>query len=116
MRAALGDGVDVDSGFRSLLGRFGLAVFLSGTGLTSDSRLQFDGLDLRSPQDDNRGTVLDGPTIRSPTSFPITETVAGGSISYLGLKGEDIRSLGGKLKLEIGTAPNAGAYLIQTGF
>ncbi|MBI4410954.1 MAG: hypothetical protein HY541_00520 [Deltaproteobacteria bacterium] len=117
VQAALGEDVPTGPGFRrGLMGPFGVAVFMSNTALSGgDSRLEFSGINLRAAADDNRGTVLDGPVVRSATSFPVTKTIARGSISYLGLKGEDIRRLGGKLKLEMGTGPNSGAYLIQTG-
>lgn len=115
VRAAVGEDAPVAPAFRRLLGRFGLAVFMSGTGLSADARLEFEGINLRASQDDNRGTVLDGPAVRAPGSFPISRTIAGGSIAYIGLKGEDVGRIGGTLKLELGSPGKAGAFLIQTG-
>lgn len=108
-------GGDSDSLFRALMGQFGLALFMDNTGLSDDPRLEFDGLNLRADQDDNRGTVLRGPAINLISSTPITKSVAGASISYVSLTAEDIRSMDGTVVVELASKDRAGAYLIQTG-
>ncbi|HBF14040.1 MAG TPA: hypothetical protein DDW49_11750 [Deltaproteobacteria bacterium] len=115
IRAAYGDSVSVDGQFRALMGQFGLAVFLSGTGLSDNDQLNFDGIDLRGAADDNRGTVLQGPGINSLSSFPTTSTVANSSISYVELTGEQINELSGTVSIQLGDSAEAGIYLIQTG-
>lgn len=101
--------------FRDLVGQFGLALFMSDTGLTSDSRLQFDGIDLRGAQNDNRGTVLNGPAVDSIDSFPLTDTLGGTSITYLEITGEDIEEAGGQISIQVSDESSAGGYLVQTG-
>lgn len=108
-------GGNVETLFRELMGQFGLAIFLSDTDLSSDSRLSVDGINLRASQNDNRGTVLRGPAVQPISSFPMTDTVAGASISYIQISGEDINSLDGQVAVELSSNASAGAYLIQTG-
>ncbi|MDO8519764.1 MAG: hypothetical protein Q7T11_06335, partial [Deltaproteobacteria bacterium] len=81
--AVYGEGTSEER-FGNLMGQFGLAVFLSDTGLSDDSRFQIDGIGLRSAQDDNRGTVLDGPAVNS-ASGGITSTIGGASLSFVEL-------------------------------
>src|SRR3989338_2688815 len=56
------------SDFHSLISLFNLAVTLSDTGLSSDNRFEFSGIDLHGEQNDNRGTILDGPVTVTPWS------------------------------------------------
>lgn len=112
---AYGDEVYVDDLFRELMGQFGLALFMDNTGLSDDPRLEFNSLNLRGNQDDNRGTVLRGPAINVINSTPMTKSVAGGSISYVSLTADDIREMDGTVVVELASKDRAGAYLIQTG-
>lgn len=104
-----------DEDFRELMGQFGLAVFLSDTGLTTDSRFQFDGINLRDPQNDNRGTILKGPSINVMDTFPASETIGSASVSYIKLTGNQINDLGGSFAIKVGENENAGGFVIQTG-
>lgn len=101
--------------FASLLGQYSLAVFLSNTGLSDDDRLEFDGIDLRDSQDDNRGTVLQGPITNDPSSFPFTNTGAGTSASFIQLDSNDIEENNGTFSIEMPEDGHVGGYLIQTG-
>ena len=110
--------VDVVSGtsdtdaFKELLGRFALAVYLDGTGYSDDS-LSFTSLDLRSAQDDNRGTVLNGPAVQNVSSLPYNDSLEGNAITYLQISGEDIIDAGGTIELDFGSGSDYGAYLIR---
>lgn len=101
--------------FRDIMGQFGLAVFLSDTGLTSDDRFQIDGIGLRDIQSDNRGTVLQGPSVISAGGNSLNSTIGGASISYVELTSADIENLGGSLGVSLAGEGSVGAYLIQTG-
>jgi hypothetical protein len=103
---------DTDA-FKELLGRFSLAVYLSGTGYDDDDSLIFNSIDLRSVQDDNRGTVLSGPAIQSVTSLPFNDSLQGNSITYLQISGSTILEEGGTLSLDFGSGSDYGAYLIR---
>lgn len=98
--------------FKNVFGTFALAVYLSNTGLNDDNRLNFLGIDLRAEQDDNRSTVLDGPSVQTLTSLPFTDTLSGNSISYLQITGETIHANGGTLGVEVSSDAKFGAYVI----
>jgi hypothetical protein len=73
--------------FPEFLNRWTIALALSGTHLTSDSRYNYQerstnadtqnlmGLCVRCNAQDNRGTVLDGPATISLTNYPSTSVV-----------------------------------------
>lgn len=98
--------------FQTLFGNFSLAVYLSNTGLNDDDRLNFLGINLRAEQDDNRSTVLDGPSVQNLTSLPFTDTLSGNSITYLQISAQTINENGGLLELEVGSEAEFGAYVI----
>lgn len=104
-----------ESIFRSLMGQFGLAVFLSDTGLSDDNRLNFDGINLRAAQNDNRGTTLRGPMVNALSSSNFTNSIAGASVSFIELTGKSIQSMGGQLGIQLSSSGKAGAFLVQTG-
>lgn len=106
---------DVTLQFRDLMGQFGLAVFMSNTELTTDSRLGFEGINLRASQNDNRGTFLQGPAINNLSSNAIQNTVGGASISFVEITGEEINSMNGTVNLALSGDAQVGIYLIQTG-
>lgn len=114
VNAVYGSTSSVEDYFRDLMGQFGLAVFLSGTGLSEDSRLNFTGINLRAAQNDNRGTVLRGPSVES-ADFPLTANVGGASISFVQVSGSEIQAMGGTLTLQLSSDAKAGVYVIQTG-
>lgn len=114
--AALGDGVqDIDGAFADLMGQFGLAVFASDTTLTSDNRFTIDGVSLRASQNDNRGTVLQGPGISLGTDFPLTQTIGAASMGYVELSASDIQGLNGQLQLQLSPSSNFRVFLIKAG-
>lgn len=101
--------------FNEIMGQFGLAVFMSNTGLSTDARFNFSGINLRTTQDDNRGTVLEGPALTS-SDLPLSSTIGGASVSYVVLTGSQINELGGSIPVALSSNAQAGAYLIQTGY
>jgi hypothetical protein len=99
--------------FKTLLGRFSLAVYLSNTGETTNEQLQFTGINLRTAQDDNRGTVLNGPAVQTVSSLPFTDTILGSSMSYIQIDGQTIINNGGVLPLTFSADASFGGYLIR---
>ena len=112
VNAAMGSGGD-ETDFKSLLGLFGLAVYMSNTGNSNDDRLGFDGINLRSSQDDNRGTVLNGPAVQGISTFPYSDTVTGSGLNYIQLNGSTINDDDGVLSIQVGETGVFGGYLIQ---
>lgn len=99
--------------FQNLLGLFGLAVYLSDSGSTTDNRLGFTGLNLRSVQSDNRGTVLNGPAIQSVSSFPYSDSLSGSTISFMQASGSAVENAGGSLDFDFSGISNFGGYVIR---
>ena len=112
VQAAFGsEGTEAD--FHNIFGMFGLAIYLSNTDQVSDDRLEFLGVDLRATQDDNRGTVLNGPAIQEAGSIPYLDTISGNTINFIQLNGEDIVDAGGSLEVEVGSDDvDLKAYLV----
>jgi len=82
--------------------------------VSSDNRFGFNGINLRTVQDDNRGTVLNGPAVQELSSFPFTDTLSGSAINYMQISGQDIIDNGGSLEISIGsTIADFGGYVIQ---
>jgi len=112
INAAFGsDGSDED--FHDIMGLFALAVYLSNADLTSDNRLGFTGINLRSFQNDNRGTVLSGPAVQDLSSLPFTDTLSGNSITFIQLSGETINNNGGSLEFTFGSQSEFGGFIIR---
>ncbi|MBF0105011.1 MAG: hypothetical protein HQM16_06750 [Deltaproteobacteria bacterium] len=103
----------VEEDFNTLLGLFGLTVYLSNTGNSNDDRFGFTGLNLRAAQDDNRGTVLDGPAVQSITDLPFVETISGSGFAYLQISGKTIIENGGRLDFSFGSNSTFGGYMIR---
>ena len=108
--AALGSSDASD--FHSLISLFNLAVTLSDTGLSSDNRFEFSGIDLHGEQNDNRGTILDGPVTVTPSSFPYQSTITASGLSYVEISGAEILNMGGVLPVAIGAGMTGGGYVI----
>lgn len=99
--------------FKKLLAPFSVAVYLSGSGAENTSSLmQFDGIDLRDVQDDNRGTTLNGPALTQVSSLPHVDTIQGNGVNYLLVTGETIRNSGGKITLGFSSGSDFGGYII----
>lgn len=110
--AAFGDsGTEED--FKAELGLFGLAVYLSGTGASDDPRLSFNGINLRSIQEDNRGTVISGPAIQTVSALPFTDTLMGNGLTYVEISGQTIRESGGTLNFGFDAGAAFGGYVIR---
>lgn len=71
--------------FHEFLGRFALAVYLSNTPAATQEILKFSGLNLRRPQLDNRGTVLNGPAVIQSPELPYIDTLEGHSLTFIEL-------------------------------
>lgn len=97
-----GDGTDLEN-FKTLLGNFSLDIYFS----------DFDGIDLYATQNDNRGTVLDGPELTELTSFSYTNTIQGNGMIYLKLTEDVVTAEGGVLTIQLAEDSNYGGYLIQ---
>lgn len=89
--------------FKTLMGQFSLAVYLN----------DFQGINLRSSQDDNRGTVLNGPAVQEVSSFPYVDTVSGNSLIYLQMSGSTVLSSGGTIPLSFGDGSDFGGYVVR---
>jgi hypothetical protein len=92
---------------------FALAVYFSSTGQSTDAKYEFTGLDLRGMQNDNRGTVLNGPSVITLSQFPLVDTLTGNSIAFVQISGKTIAAANNKLKLNMGNASQFKAFLIQ---
>lgn len=105
--------IDADADLKEMMGQFSLAVYLSDTGLSEDPHYNFNGINLRSIQDDNRGTVLNGPALTSVGSFPHVDTLAGNSMVFIEIDADDAESLGGSISLSFGADSDFGGYVIR---
>lgn len=109
--AAFGDESD-DESLNTFAGYFATAIYLSDTGASSNALYNIDGLNLRETQDDNRGTVLNGPAVIHFNSV-FTNVLKGFSFSYIEISGQDINAQGGSLTLDLGDASVFEAYLVK---
>lgn len=110
--AIAGDPSDITA-FEEALSRFGLMIYFSSTGKSQDENLQLGALNLRSIQDDNRGTLLNGPAVIRVQSFPYIQVITGHSLSYLQVPGTLINQASGELKIKLSQNGRFRAYLIQ---
>jgi hypothetical protein len=99
--------------FKDELARFGLALYLSGNDQALDDDFEISGLNLRSVQNDNRGTVLNGPAILQADDLPLVETLSGYSLAYVQISGPSLNSTDGKINLHVADSSKFKAYLIQ---
>lgn len=104
-------GEDIDT----ILSDFFSALYLSNTGLSSDSRFNFTGINLRAEQDDNRYTVLDGPTVQTASSLPVTGSVLATSSNYSLITGSQIQANGNLINLSSSSSSDPYATLIRIG-
>lgn len=112
INAAFG-GAGTNEDFKEALGLFSLAVYLSNSGLTDDTRLNFDGINLRGLQDDNRGTVLTGPQVQNVSALPFTDTLTGTAITYMKISGASLLATGGVLDLGLSEGTDIGGFAIR---
>lgn len=104
-------GTEADLG--TLMGSFALAVYLSNSEASSDSQYNFSGINLRGAQDDNRGTVLNGPSIQTLTSLDFTDTLQGFSVGYIEISGKLINDNGGNVNFSFASGASIGGFVIQ---
>lgn len=92
---------------------FAFTTFLSDTNYKSSDNLIDDfvikGVDLRSIQNDNRYTYLNGPAIIKAKEFPYANSLRGYSITFIDLSD----SLTGEFQLKISHPEQIKAFLIQ---
>lgn len=98
--------------FYDLMGQFTLAVYLSNTGITSNTLYNFDGINLRATQDDNRSTVLAGPESFELDDLSYTDAVTGNSVLYLEIDGETIVNNSGELSLSVGSGQDMRGFVL----
>ena len=97
------------SAYKFLLGRFALAVYFSDTGMTDDSRYGFTGISLRGSQNDNRGTVLDGPKVLEADTVAVSGNVSSSGIAYVSLPAS------GSIPVSlVGGYDHGSGYMIET--
>lgn len=106
-------GSDSSHSFKDLLGYYALTLYLSNTGLNDDSWFSFIGLDTRGTVNDNRGTVLNGPSVQKVTSLPFTDALQGNAITFLQLSGALISENGGTIDMSFSSGSDFGGYLIK---
>ncbi|MBF0493324.1 MAG: hypothetical protein HQM15_11180 [Deltaproteobacteria bacterium] len=100
----------------SLVSDFFTAVYLSNTGLSSNPRYNFSNINLRAAQDDNRGTVLSGPSVTTASSLPASGSIPGLSAAYFLVSGSTLSSAGNTLNISTTSSDmNPGARLIRIG-
>lgn len=99
--------------FKELMASFSAALYLSGTGLSSDSHYELLGLSLQGSQDDNRGTILDGPDVNQVENFPYHTSVYSSGVIYLHVTGEDILNANSQLALSLAEGMEGGGFIIE---
>lgn len=109
VNAALASASTAD--FSTLLSRFSMALYLSGSASVSDSRYTFSGINLWATQDDNRGTELSGPAVTTNTGSSVSALVASSGVSFVKLSGEEI--VNGTLSLQFGSGLQGGGFLVE---
>jgi hypothetical protein len=112
LSAVMGSGSNT-SDLKELVGRPALAYYYSDTGLFDEPELAIEGIGLRETQDDNRGTVLNGPAVHVISAFPFTQSIQGTGISYVQIPGSVAKANGGQIPLSFGGSDEFGAYLIR---
>jgi hypothetical protein len=96
----------------SIFSDFFSALPLSNTPFSTDARFNFKGINLRSPQNDNRNTVLSGPPV-SVAKLPVNLSVPAASSQYLLVQGSALQRNGNSLNLNSDLAGNPVATLIR---
>lgn len=104
---------ETDANFRDVMGLFALAIYFSDTGLSDDSRFQFEGFDLRGAVSDNRGTFLNGPSIQTISAFPFVDSLQGTGITYVKIPNELLQERDGRIDLSVSESTDFGGFLIR---
>lgn len=98
--------------FKDLLLDFYATLQLSNTGLTTDPRYNFRGIDLHAEQDDNRGTVLDGVQTESIQGTGKGMVSSPGGL-FFSLTGHDILNSGQGISLNAAQGAIPGGAVIR---
>lgn len=109
--AALAD-ADINR-FKDLMGLYATALNLSDTGLASDSRYQFSGINLWADQNDNRGTTLAGPAIELPDELPFSNAVASSGVANVVLSGDQIIEAENRIGIAFSSDMSGGGVVIR---
>ncbi len=108
--------------YPEFVGRWSVALSLSGTNVTSDPRYlyrersidadtgNFDGICLRCDTQDGRGTILDGPTVTTVSSYPSMTSVRGTATQVYRLEKPT-----GSVSLSAGTGSEWTGALVRLG-
>lgn len=83
--------------FRNLLLDFYATLQLSDTGITADPRYNFQGICLTCAQDDNRGTVLNGISVKELPNVPVNASVSSPGGLFYNIFGKTITKAGNAL-------------------
>jgi hypothetical protein len=97
----------------TLASDFFVALYLSNTGLSDNSKYNFTGINLRSSQSDNRGTILSGPSVSSVHSLPMSSNVSSMSSNYFLFTGTDLMEASNLVSLSGSATMAPGAHLIR---
>jgi len=99
--------------FRNLLLDFYATLQLSDTGISGDSRYNFSGINLIGPQDDNRGTNLDGVYAFQLNSIPTSGAVSSPGGMFYNLGGTTIIEAGSSLSFSADPGMIPGGAVIR---
>lgn len=108
-------GTETTSYFKTLLSQFGMAVYLDDTATTTDSRYGFDGINLRSIQEDNRNTMLDGPAVTSIASMPTSGQMTSSGMIYFTLTGQQLLDAASVLQVSVSQDMQPGGCVMGVG-
>lgn len=111
-----GDHTDNES-FSGFLSLWGTAMLLSNTDIShldldEQEKYEFKGINLRAIQNDNRGTVLNGPALMTLGNSSFTAVLQGVSIGYIEVSADNIADLD-NLYLNFENPNDFRAFLIQ---
>lgn len=109
LREGISGEPDDTESFATAFANFGAALALSHSGASEDARFNFSGINLRAAQDDNRGTILNGPSVTPGSSLPLVDKLTGMSFAYVSVSKADASSF----RLDVADAEKVRAYLIR---
>ncbi len=102
-----------ENDFLELMGDFGLAIYAAGRGAGD---LQYDSdltsFDLYGDQDDNRGTVLEGPAITQVSTLPYSDAFVASGVTFVSIPKSALES-SDELVFEFASAARFGGYLLH---
>jgi len=102
-----------DGDFQELLGQFALAIYFSQSGLTDDPVYNFDGIDLRGFQRDNRNTILQGPRVTTVNGLSLVDAMTRASVMYLQISGADLLQNGSTITINNSDDGELSGFLLR---